>query len=122
MKNLSGASLLHVLPAAHRPASKLPLPSIDRAGGGPGEATARSLVRRLIFALHDLGLGGVVPDGWVSVDGATVVFGDLDAPAADHLVCHLESIAASVADTTAATAAVRRSAGAGQSSLFGVER
>ena len=46
MKNLLRVSLLHVLPAAHRPASKLPLPAADRAGG-PGETTARSLARRL---------------------------------------------------------------------------
>jgi hypothetical protein len=119
MKNLSGASLLRVLPAAHRPISKLPLPAADRAGGGPGETTARSLARRLALVLHDLGLVGVVPGGWVSVEGATIRFGDLDVPTADHLVCHLEDVAAEVADTTAATAAVRGTPGAGQTALFG---
>ena len=119
MKNLSGASLLHGLPAAHRPNSKLPLPAAHRAGGGPGETTARSLARRLALVLHDLGLVGVVPDGWVSVEGATIRFGRLDVPAADHLICHLENVAADVADTTAATAGVRRMPGAGQTELFG---
>jgi hypothetical protein len=122
MKNLSGTSLLRVIPAAHRPAQKLPLPAIENAEGGPGEATARSLARRLALALHDLGLDAVVPAGWVSVDGAAVRFGDLDVPAADHLVCHLEDIAAQVADTNAATAAARRVAGPGQAALFGGER
>jgi len=118
MKNLSRVSLLHVLPAAHRPASKLPLLAADRAGG-PGETTARSLARRLALVLCDLGLVGVVPGGWVAVDGATIRFGDLDVPAADHLVRHLEDLAAEVADTMAATAAVRRTPGAGQTALFG---
>jgi hypothetical protein len=119
MKNLSGASLLRVLPASHRPAQKLPLPVVDGAGGEPGEATARSLARRLAVALHDLGLDIVVPAGWVSVDGATIGFGELDVPTADHLVCHLEDIAAQVADTVAAQAAARRTAGPGQAALFG---
>jgi hypothetical protein len=122
MKNLSGASLLCVLPAAHRPAPKLPLPTVDTAGGGPGEATARSLARRLALALHDLGLDVVVPAGWVSVDGAAIGFGALDVPTADHLVRHLEDVAAQVADTAAATAAARRAAGAGQAALFGADR
>ena len=119
MKNLSGASLLRVLPASHRPAQKLPLPAVERAEGGPGEATARSLARRLALALHDLGLDGVVPAGWVSVDGATIVFGDLDVPGADHLVRHLEELAADVGDTLAAQAAARRAVGPGQAPLFG---
>ena len=119
MKNLSGASLLRVLPTSHRPAQKLPLPAVERAGGGPGEATARSLARRLALALHDLGLGGVVPAGWVSVDGAAVVFGELDVPGADHLVRHLEDLAADVADTLDAQTATRRAVGPGQSALFG---
>ena len=118
MKNLSGASLLHVLPAANRPAPKLPLPAVDAADRGPGEATARSLARRLALALHDLGLDVVVPAGWVSVDGAAVAFGDLDVPTADHLVCHLEDIAGQVADAVVASAAARRIAGPGQVALF----
>jgi hypothetical protein len=122
MKNLSGASLLRVIPAAHRPAPTLPLPAVEAAAGGPGEATARSLARRLALALHDLGLDVAVPAGWVSVDGAAIGFGDLDVPTADHLVCHLEDIAAQVADTTAATAAARRVAGPGQAALFGADR
>jgi hypothetical protein len=122
MKNLSGASLLRVLPASHRPTQKLPLPTVERADGGPGEATARSLARRLALALHDLGLVGVVPAGWVSVDGAAIVFGELDVPTADHLVCHLEDLAAEVADSTAAREAARRTAGPGQAALFGRER
>jgi len=122
MKNLSGVSLLRVVPAAHRPASKLPLPAVEAAGGGPGEQTARSLARRLALALHDLGLDVVVPAGWVSVDGATIRFGDLDVPTADDLVCRLEDIAAQVADTSAATAAARRVAGPGQAALFRVNR
>jgi hypothetical protein len=122
MNNLSGASLLRVLPAAHRPTQKLPLPTVERSGGGPGEATARSLARRLALALHDLGLDGVVPAGWVSVDGAAVVFGDLDVSAADHLVRHLEDLAAQVADTIDAEAAARRAPGQGQAALFGTGR
>ncbi len=122
MKNLSGASLLRVLPADHRPTQKLPLPAVDRADGGPGEATARSLARRLVLALHDLGIDGVVPAGWVSVDGAAVVFGDLDVPSADHLICLLEDLAAEVADSTATQAAARRTAGPGQAALFGEVR
>ena len=122
MKNLSGVSLLGVLPASHRPTQKLPLPTVERADGGPGEATARSLARRLALVLHDLGLDGVVPAGWVSVDGAAVVFGELDVPSADHIVRHLEDLAAAVADTLDAQAAARRSAGAGQAALFGGER
>ena len=119
MKNLSGASLLPALPAARRPTQKLPLPAVERADSGPGEATARSLARRLALALHDLGLGGVVPAGWVSVDGSAIVFGELDVPTADHLVRHLEDLAADVADTLAAQAAARRTAGPGQAGLFG---
>ena len=126
MKNLSGASLLHVLPAAHRPNSKLPLPVAERAGGGPGAATARSLARRLAMVLHDLGLVGVVPDGWVSVESSTIRFGPLDVPAADQLIGHLEDVAADVAGATAVTAAGRRTGqhrhnerGAGQTALFG---
>jgi hypothetical protein len=119
MKNLSGASLLRVLPTSHRPAQKLPLPAVERPGDGPGEATARSLARLLALALHDLGLDGVVPAGWVSVDGAAVVFGDLDVPAADHLIRHLEDLAADVADTLSAQATARRTVGPGQAELFG---
>src|SRR5687768_17630355 len=119
MKNLSSASLLGVLSTSHRPAQKLPLPGVERSGGGPGETTARSLARRLALALHDLGLGGVVPAGWVSVDGAAVVFGELDVPAADHLVRHLEDLAADVADTLEAQASARHAAGPGQAALFG---
>ena len=122
MKNLSGASLSRVLPTSHRPAQKLPLPAVGRTDGGPGEMTARSLARRLVLALHDLGLDGVVPAGWVSVDGAAVVFGELDVPGADHLVRHLEDLAADVADTLASQAAARRVAGPGQAPLFGGER
>ena len=122
MKNLSGASLLHIFPASHRPTQKLPLPAVETAAGGPGEATARSLARRLALALHDLGLDVVVPAGWVSVDGATVRFGDLDVPAADHLVFHLEDLAVQLADVTATQAAARRVGGAGQGALFGGER
>jgi hypothetical protein len=71
----------------------------------------------------DRHLTGVVPGGWISVDGATLRFADLDVPTADHLVRHLEDVAAEVADTTDATAAARRTPGAGQSTLFtGVER
>jgi len=121
MKNLSGLSLLHVLPASHRPAPKLPLPPAD-GGGGPGEATARSLARRLALVLHDLGLDGVMPAGWVTVDGATIDFGALDVPTADHLVCHLEDLADQVAPVMSATARARRTAGAGQAALFGDER
>ena len=119
MKNLSGASLLRVLPTSHRPAQKLPLPTVERAGAGPGETTARSLARRLALVLHDLGLDGVVPAGWVSVDGAAVVFGALDVPGADHLVRHLEDLAADVADTLEAQASARHAAGPGQAALFG---
>ena len=122
MNNLSGASLLHVLPAFHRPAQKLPLPAAEAAAGGPGEATARSLARRLALALHDLGLDSVVPVGWVSVDGAAIGFGDLDVPTADHLICHLEDLAAQVADVMAGQAAARRAGGPGQGALFGSER
>ena len=122
MKNLSGASLLHVLPAADRPAQKLPLPVVDAVAGGPGEVTARSLARRLALALHDLGLDVVVPAGWVSVDGAAIGFGDLDVPTADHLVRHLEDLADQVAEVMAAQAAARRVGGPGQGALFGGER
>ena len=120
MKNLSGTLLLRVLPTAHRSTQKLPLPAVER-NGGPGEATARSLARRLALALHDLGLDRVVPTGWVSVDGAALVFGELDVPAADHLVRRLEDLAAEVADSSAAEAAARRTAGPGQVALFGTQ-
>jgi hypothetical protein len=119
MKNLSRTSLLHVLPAGHRPASKLPLTTPDRAAGGPGETTARSLARRLGLALHDLGLTGVLPLGWIAVDGATIRLGDLDVPTADHLIRHLEDLAAQVADTLDAAARRARTAGPGQTPLFG---
>ena len=119
MKNLSGASLLHVLPASRRPTSRLPLASPPPGAAGPGEATARSLARRLALALHDLGLGLVVPAGWLTVDGASVRFGDLDVPAADHLVRHLEDLAASVASVLGDDTATRRAAGVGQAALFG---
>jgi len=122
MKNLSSASLLGVLSTSHRPAQKLPLPAVERSGGGPGETTARSLARRLALALRDLGLNGVVPGGWVSADGAAVAFGELDVPTADHLVRHLEDLAADVADTLGAQAAARRAVGPGQAALFGEER
>jgi hypothetical protein len=55
----------------------------------------------------------------VSVDGAAVVFGDLDVPSADHLVRHFEDVAADVADTLDAQAAARRAAAPGQAALFG---
>jgi hypothetical protein len=118
MKNLSGVSLLHVRPATHRPASKLPLP-VAGSAGGPGETTARSLARRLALALEDLGLCGVLPAGWVSVDGSTIRFGALDVAAADQLVRHLEDVAAEVAGPMGSLAAARRAAGAGQGGLFG---
>jgi hypothetical protein len=118
MKNLSGVSLLRVLPTSHRPAQKLALPAVEPTDGGAGEAAARSLARRLGLVLHDLGLDGAVPAGWVSVDGAAIVFADLDVPGADHLVRHLEDLAADVADTLDAQAAARRTAGAGQAALF----
>jgi hypothetical protein len=123
MKNLSGVSLLRVLPTTRRPTEKLPLRTVEPAGRdrGPGEATARSLARRLALALHDLGLDTVVPAGWVSVEGPTVAFGNLDVPAADHLVRHLEELAADLAGTLAAQAAARRTAGAGQGTLAGIE-
>lgn len=119
MKNRSGVTLLHVLPASRRPASQLPFLAAGPSAGGPGETTARSLARRLALVLHDLGLGEVLPDGWISVDGAAVRFGALDVPTADHLICHLEDLAAEVAGTMAAVAARRRTAGAGQAGLFG---
>ena len=119
MKNLSGVSLLHVLPASRQPASKLPLPVAGSPAGGPGETTARSLARRLALAFHDLGLDGVLPAGWVSVDGATIRFGALDVPTADQLIRHLEDIAAEVAGPMEALAAKRRTAGPGQVGLFG---
>ena len=122
MKNLSSASLLGVLSTSHRPAQKLPLPAVERSDGGPGETTARSLARRLALALDDLGLDDVVPVGWVSADGAAVVFGELDVPTADHLVRHLEELAADVADTLAVEASTRRVPGQWQAALFGVER
>jgi hypothetical protein len=122
MKNLSSASLFGVLSTSPRSAQKLALPAVERSDGGPGETTARSLARRLALALHDIGLDGVVPAGWVSVDGAAVVFGELDVPAADHLVRHLEDLAADVADTLAVQAAGRRVPGQWQAALFGVER
>lgn len=122
MKNLSSASLLGVLSTSHRPAQKLPLPAVERSGGGPGETTARSLARRLALALHDLGLDGVVPAGWVSADGGAVAFGDLDVPSADHLVRHLEDLASDVADTLGAQAEAHRAVGPGQAALFGEER
>jgi hypothetical protein len=123
MKNLSGVSLLRALPTTHRPTEKLPLATVERAGRhrGPGEATARSIARRLALALHDLGLDTVVPAGWISVEGAVVGFGDLDVPAADRLVRHLEDLAADLADTMAMQAAARRTAGAGQGTLAGIE-
>ena len=120
--NLSGVSLLRALPTSHRSTEKLPLPAAERPGAGPGEATARSLARRLALALHDLGLDGAVPAGWVSVDGAAVTFGDLDVPGADHLVCHLEDLAARAADTMDAQAAAQRTPGQGQAALFGTGR
>ncbi len=122
MKNLSGASLFRVLPNAHRPAATLPLPPAERGSGGPGEATARSLGRRLALALHDLGLDVVLPDGWVRAEGASVGFGELDVPTVDHLVSHLEDLAAQLDETIAASAAAHRRAGRGQTALFGVER
>jgi hypothetical protein len=72
--------------------------------------------------LHDLGLAGVLPAGWVTVDGTTIEFGALDVPTADHLICHLEDLADQVAPAMAASAAARRTAGAGQAALFGDER
>ncbi len=123
MKNLSGVSLLRALPTTRRPNEKLPLPTPEPADRyrRPGEATARSIARRLALALHDLGLDTVVPAGWVSVDGANVVFAQLDVPAADRLVRHLEDLAADLADTMAEQAATRRTAGAGQGTLAGIE-
>jgi hypothetical protein len=108
MKNLSGAPLLRVLPTSHRPAQKLPLPAVERADGGPGEATARSLARRLALALHDLGIDGVVPAGWVSVDGATVVFGELDVPGADLLMRYLSMIQVQRQDFNGRMLTIRR--------------
>jgi hypothetical protein len=122
MKNRSGAPLFRVLPNASRPAATLPIPATERAGGGPGEVTARSLGRRLALALHDLGLEVVLPPGWVSVDGAAVPFGALDVPTADDLVRHLEDLVARVAESAAVTAAARRAPGAGQAALFGAGR
>ena len=119
MTNLSGASLLHVIPAAHRTTSRLSPPAPERARGGPGEATARSLGRRLTLALHDLGLDGLVPAGWITVDGASIRLGDLDVPTADHLVRHLEDLAASVAAAADANGAARPAPGPGQAPLFG---
>ncbi|HZQ78670.1 MAG TPA: hypothetical protein VFE55_15145 [Acidimicrobiia bacterium] len=120
MNNLSGVSLLRALRVSHQSTTKVPFPPAERPG--PGEATARSLVRRLSLVLHDLGLDGIVPAGWVSVDGAAVVFGELDVPAADRLDRHLEDIATLVGDTAATEAVVRRRAGAGQGALFGADR
>ena len=119
MKNRSGASLLHVLPASRRPVPELPLPAAGPSAGGPGETTARALARRLALVVHDLGLGGVLPAGWVSVDGATIRFGALDVPTADNLIRHLEDLAAEVAGPMEAAAARRRAAGSGQVGLFG---
>jgi len=121
MKNLSALSLLHALPMTNRTPAPLPFAVAERASGGPGEATARSIVPRLHLALHDLGLDTVLPAGWVSVDGATVGFGDLDVPAADRLVRHLEDIAADLTDVAAAREAARRTAGPGQAILRGME-
>jgi hypothetical protein len=91
-----------------------------RSGWGAGpEATARSLARRLALALHDLGLDGIVPAGWITVDGAAIRLGDLDVPTADDLVWHLEDLAGSVASVVDSTAAARRTAGPGQAALFG---
>jgi hypothetical protein len=100
----------------------LPLPAADTAGGKAGVAAARSLVRRLALALHDLGLDVVVPAGWLSVAGATIEFAALDVPTADHLVRHLEDLAAQVSDTVAVVPAEWRRAGPGQATLFGGER
>lgn len=122
MKNLSGASLIRALPTAHRAASKLPLPTVERGSGGPGEATARSLARRLALALHDLGLDVVVPAGWVAADSATIGFGALDVPTANHLVCHLEDLADQVTETISTQQAARRTAGPGQAAFFGEQR
>jgi hypothetical protein len=119
MKNRSGVSLLHVLPPSRRPPSQLPLPVAGPSSGGPGETTARSLARRLALVVDDLGLGGVLPAGWISVDGATLRFGALDVPTADHLIRHLEDIAAEIAGPMDAAAARRRAAGSGQLGLFG---
>lgn len=50
---------------------------------------------------------------------AAIVFGDLDVPGADHLVRHLEDLAADVAGTLDAQASARRAVGPGQAALFG---
>ena len=121
MDNLSGVALLRTLRATHRPTETLPFSTAEPAGAGPAAATARSLARRLGLVLHDLGLDGVLPSGWVSADGAALVFDALDVPAADRLVRHLEDLAALLADTAAAEAADRRRAGAGQAALFGAQ-
>ena len=119
MKNLSGVSLLHVLPASRRPVSKLPLPVAGTTAGGPGETIARSLARRLALAFRDLGLAEVLPAGWVSVDGATIRLGALDVPTADDLIRQLEDIVAEVAGPIEALAGKRPTAGPGQTGLFG---
>ena len=112
MKNLRSAALLRpVVCSANRPSLSL-LADDQPSADGPGAVTARSLGRRLRLALHDLGLLDTVPAGWVSTAGATVRFGDLDVATADHLVRHLEDLAAAVGAPAAPVA------GAGQSSLF----
>jgi hypothetical protein len=118
MKNRSGASLLHVLAASRRPLSELPFPAVGPSSGGPGETTARALARRLALVVHDLGLGGVLPAGWISVDGAAIRFGAFDVPTADQLVARLENIAAEVAGPLEASVARRRTAGSGRAGLF----
>ena len=87
---------LRAATAARSPLSTLPLPATRLPGAGPAADTVRSLARRLALALHDLGLAGVVPAGWASADGDTLRFADLGVAAADHLVRHLEDLAAAL--------------------------
>ena len=90
----------------------LPLPLSPHPDSGPAALTARSLARRLALALHDLGLAGVLPDGWAAAEGAALCFGDLDVVGADRLVRHLEDLA------DALTPSPSPAPGPGQATLF----
>lgn len=71
-----------------------PDPDVGRDQRSMARAASQQLrVRRLNLVLCDLGLDAVLPDGWITVTAAGVVFGDLGIAATERLVRRLESLA-----------------------------
>lgn len=70
----------------------------DRTAAAPSPV-ALSLTRRLQVALFDLGLDGLLPDGWANAEHDGIGFEPLSIRGADLLVRRLEDLARHVGET-----------------------